>query len=521
MLLTLFAGVGMLRAQDGAVRENLGPTVNSAAVELLPVIAPDGSRLYFDRKYDSANVGGADDPDDIWVSALQSDGSWGPARNLGSPLNSTGSDVLYWISSDGSSALIYSDALVARGGLGLGIAEHDTSGWHTPRPITVDGVTSLGEYYYAFISPDERRLLLAYAPDSSKPENLDLFVAERSGTDPYAWRRPRPLDALNTPKYDAAPMLAPDNRTLYFLSDGQRGLGGTDLYMSRRTPGSWFAWSKPVNLGAVINTMGSEASAAVDAAGEWIYVSGSSHGGSSYGASDIYRLKLPDSLRPLPSVLVRGQLVGPSGGVRGLVRAEHDGSEVASTASDSSGRFLMVLSPGAEYHLTGWADGFEETDANVNLGPDSGEIELTLRLVGEGEIVDASGDHAPPPTVVEQVAFSSGSATVGRSGERTLKRVVAAYRRIPGSYLRRVELVGHTDAIGDSLTNLRLSRERVQSVRRWLESHGIESGAVIERALGEREPVASNSTPSGRARNRRVDIVVRASPRSRSPEQGG
>ncbi|HVK38547.1 MAG TPA: hypothetical protein VNA88_08460, partial [Candidatus Kapabacteria bacterium] len=43
----------------GEQRENLGPAINSPSVEILPIVSPDGSTLYFDRKHDAANVGGA------------------------------------------------------------------------------------------------------------------------------------------------------------------------------------------------------------------------------------------------------------------------------------------------------------------------------------------------------------------------------------------------------------------------------------------------------------------------------
>lgn len=77
------------------IRENLGDKINTQYVEILPIISPDGKTLYFDRKYDKNNVGGEMDDDDIYYSELLPNGKWSECKNIGSPLNSVGSDVLF------------------------------------------------------------------------------------------------------------------------------------------------------------------------------------------------------------------------------------------------------------------------------------------------------------------------------------------------------------------------------------------------------------------------------------------
>jgi OOP family OmpA-OmpF porin len=71
----------------------------------------------------------------------------------------------------------------------------------------------------------------------------------------------------------------------------------------------------------------------------------------------------------------------------------------------------------------------------------------------------------------------------------------------------RVRIEGYTDNVGNKAVNLRLSRERAESVRRWLMDRGISSDRLSARGYGESAPVGDNSTPDGRARNRRVEIV--------------
>jgi outer membrane protein OmpA-like peptidoglycan-associated protein len=70
---------------------------------------------------------------------------------------------------------------------------------------------------------------------------------------------------------------------------------------------------------------------------------------------------------------------------------------------------------------------------------------------------------------------------------------------------------GHTDATGSEEHNLRLSERRAGAVRGVLVSRGVLASRVSTVGFGEGDPVADNDTARGRQRNRRVDIVLRAS----------
>jgi len=72
----------------------------------------------------------------------------------------------------------------------------------------------------------------------------------------------------------------------------------------------------------------------------------------------------------------------------------------------------------------------------------------------------------------------------------------------------KVELHGHTDSIGSDAYNQALSERRANAVREYLVSHGIDSGRVTSKGMGEKDPIASNETPEGRAKNRRVEFTI-------------
>ena len=73
----------------------------------------------------------------------------------------------------------------------------------------------------------------------------------------------------------------------------------------------------------------------------------------------------------------------------------------------------------------------------------------------------------------------------------------------------RVTIVGHTDSTGSDAINDPLSRQRAEAVRNYIETRGVASSRIDVVGRGSREPVASNDSDAGRARNRRVELFLR------------
>ncbi|HET8697814.1 MAG TPA: OmpA family protein, partial [Gammaproteobacteria bacterium] len=106
---------------------------------------------------------------------------------------------------------------------------------------------------------------------------------------------------------------------------------------------------------------------------------------------------------------------------------------------------------------------------------------------------------------LEGVTFELNSATLTADASMILLRVADALRGEPNL---RAEIAGHTDSSGADAYNLRLSQERADAVLQFLVRQGIERNRLVARGYGETQPVADNSTPAGRERNRRVEFNV-------------
>ncbi len=105
------------------------------------------------------------------------------------------------------------------------------------------------------------------------------------------------------------------------------------------------------------------------------------------------------------------------------------------------------------------------------------------------------------------VLFAIDSATIGASGRSTLEDVAA----ILNDYEKTAVVVqGHTDSTGSEEHNFDLSERRAKAVRNHLVDRGVTAGRMTALGYGEGYPVASNASESGRRRNRRVDILLKA-----------
>lgn len=264
---------------------------------ILPLLAPDGNRLYVDRKHHPQNTGGIRDPDEIWYADRLPDGSWSALKNLGPPLNTPGSDVLCALSPDGKEALVF--GIYRPDGTkqsGFSISRWTDSGWSFPQPLRIRNFYNLSQHYYATWSPDRRVLILSLQRLDSYG-GLDLYVSLYDSLH-GEWSEPENMGSvLNTAGMEGSPFLAPDGKTLYFFSTGHRGYGGMDLFMSRRLDESWKHWSIPVSLGPDVNTTGDEASISLTVRGDTAYIVSIDPLTQQPG---IYAVCLAENLRPLP-----------------------------------------------------------------------------------------------------------------------------------------------------------------------------------------------------------------------------
>ncbi len=127
-------------------------------------------------------------------------------------------------------------------------------------------------------------------------------------------------------------------------------------------------------------------------------------------------------------------------------------------------------------------------------------IKNSLRVAGSGD--QNLLDQTLGNRIIE---FESGKSIITAQGISILDEMAAALGKVDN---KQVVIIGHTDNEGARQNNLYLSKMRAEAVKNYLVSKGISSLALSTQGLGPDKPVATNDTPEGKARNRRIEFRV-------------
>lgn len=224
---------------DWGAPENLGPTVNSSSYEVCAYISADSLSLYFGSGR-PGGYGGAD----LWVTKrLTKDDDWGSPENLGPIVNSSAMENGSWISDDGLELYFDSNRDGGFGGVDIWITKRATKDDPWGEPVNLGPpVNSSASEVYPFVSPN--RLLLLFSDVIIGPiraggfGNVDMWMATRASVND-SWGIPVNMGSMvNTSSIDSSPRISHDGSMLYFSSERPGGLGGHygDIYQSPIIP---------------------------------------------------------------------------------------------------------------------------------------------------------------------------------------------------------------------------------------------------------------------------------------------
>jgi|GEM_PF-1030412 len=367
----LFGCMGMLSfanvAQTGQLSpefSKLGPGVNSAFMESHPVISPDGKTLFFSRKNHPQNIG-EENLDDIWVSYLQADSSWTKAVNVGVPLNNKEANAVVAVDPSGT-VLYLTDVYQSDRKEGVAVSRLIGRSWSFPERLAVDDFYNQSPQAAYHLSVDGRILLMSVQREEGLGKR-DLYVSFENWDG--EWTKPLNLGTIiNTVGDEGSVLLAADGKTIFFSSDWHSSFGGFDLFVSRRLDDSWTNWSEPKNLGRGINTPGDDCCISMPAAADSIFFA-SSAGGQN---SDLVRAALPPEFRPEPVVLFNGTVL--NGETRKPLEAElviqnlDESKNFKRLVANKNGHFELVLPYGSNLSVTAEKAGFIAISEWVELG---------------------------------------------------------------------------------------------------------------------------------------------------------
>lgn len=511
----------ILVPQDGfGKKEKLADNISSKdCYEFNPRVSPDGKTLYFVKECPNENN------QDIWFSELNENGEWSKAQNAGFPLNNKGHNFVASISIDGRFLILgntYNDD-GSEAGDGVSISHKKEDGtWETPKPIKIPGFKNTNAHANFFMSSDESVLLMALQDEKSYGD-LDLYASQYNKYS-QTWSTPVNLGAtINTPYQEDYPFLAADGKTLYFSSKGYLGYGGHDIFMSKRIDDTWTKWTKPVNLGPLVNSKTDDKGFSMAARGDQAYFNSVNFDVDTVHHMDIYRIDLPKILKQNPQVLMSGTLFDKETKqpIRGTVRVKNTSGELVSycVSNPRNGKYTLSVPFGKTYQLRIDAINYFKNEETLSLTDSLKGIEFYRNFalssyLDSGQVI-----------TISNLLFEKNSAVLSSTTGAVLDTLAEKLLQQPDA---KIEIGGHTDNAGEQtatasknntkqkskktsaapvVDNKKLSQDRAQAVADYLVQKGVKADRIICKGYGSQKPVADNNTPEGKAKNRRVVIT--------------
>lgn len=479
---------------------NLGNLVNTRENEYFPCITADNQTLLFTRLINDKNsfTGRQED----FFTSQKSEEGWSLAKSIGPPINTNYNEGAPTLSADGNVLLFTACESVNGYGInrkGYGRCDlfiSNRSGDQWTEPENVGGPVS-SRYWESqpSLAADGRTLYFV----SNRNKNYDIYKSTLN--DQGVWSSPEILNEnINTKGYEGSVFIHPDNQTLYFSSDGHLGMGGMDIFVSRKD--STGDWGKPKNLGYPINTWKDDNSIVINAQGDLAMFASDRPEG--FGGLDLYAFELYPEARPQFVTYLKGLVYDVESGIKlkaafELTNLATGETAVQSFSNEGSGEFLVCLPSNNDYALTVSKDGYLFYSENFNLEGVHSAIEpfikdIPMKPVKVGETV-----------VMKNIFFETDQYKLLASSKFELQKLMEFLNSNPEL---KIEIAGHTDNIGSPAYNLELSKNRAKAVNDFLVEKAVDQARLKYIGYGETHPIDSNDTESGRANNRRTEFKI-------------
>jgi outer membrane protein OmpA-like peptidoglycan-associated protein/tetratricopeptide (TPR) repeat protein len=467
---------------------NLGDSINSNSLEYYPSLTIDGKKMIFTRR--------VQDDEDFYESDLVNN-KWTKAVPAPGKINTNLNEGAQNISQDGN-WLIFTGCNYPEGfgSCDLYISyKTKNGGWSEAENLGSTINTSAWESAPS-LSPDKKDLYFSSTRTGGYGAR-DLWVTHRLQNG--KWSTPENLGPdVNTPGDESCPFMHSDNQTIYFNSNGHKGYGTTDLFLTRKDTSNH--WGKPENLGYPINTIDDEGSVIVAADGITAYCA--SDRKEKNAGLDLYTFKLRRDIQASKTLWVNGNVfdINTKQGLPCTITLTelNSAKQISSIQTDETGNFLITLPTNKNYSLNINRKGYLFYSDNFSLIDNKLDsffnLKIPLQPIEKGAAV-----------ILKNIFFDSNSDLLKKESEIELDKFVSLLNENPNL---KIQVNGHTDNVGKKIDNQKLSLNRANAVVKYFVSKGIKAIRLTAVGFGDTKPIADNHSEQGKNNNRRTEINV-------------
>lgn len=486
--------------------KNLGAAINSEYAEYFPSLTVDEKTILFTRRLPSKSAPEGFNEDFYMAHKDEASDEWKTAFNIEKPINTEFNEGAPSLSADGQLLIftaceLYGNYGGKRQGMGscdLFYSQRRGANWSIPYNIGQTINSRHWETQPSFSADGKTLYFIRGLRDRSGSMNGNIYVSELNSD--LRWSKPEPLsNTVNTPYNEESVFIHPDGQTIYFSSDGHPGMGGLDIFISRKDENG--DWSTPKNLGYPINTHKNENSLLVSSDGKTAFFASDREEG--YGELDLYKFELDESMAPQKVSYFAGTIYSsktdePLSARFELIDLATSSLVVESYSDPENGKFLVTLPAGKDYALNVSKDGYLFYSENFSLEESTAMEPLTQNIPLDPIEIGKK-------IVLKNIFFETDKYQLKDRSKVELNKLIEFLNDNAGL---SIKVMGHTDNVGSDAYNLTLSKNRAKSVVSYLTENGIDSSRITSEGYGSKQPVADNSTEAGRAKNRRTEFQI-------------
>ncbi|GEO04728.1 cell envelope biogenesis protein OmpA [Adhaeribacter aerolatus] len=475
--------------------QRLTSPFNTFALQYFPALTANQQHLLF-----TARMGNKPENDEnLFVSARREEG-WTEPVSISPNINTRYNEGTGSISGDGKTLVFAScDRPDSFGNCDLYISYRTGEKWSKPVNLgnTVNGT---GWDSQPCLSADGRTLYFSSIRSGGQGRE-DIWVTTLQ--DDEKWSKPVNLGPnINSPGNENSPFIHSSGSTLYFASDGQIGLGGTDIF--KVTTDATGNWLEPQNLGYPLNTFENENSIFITTDNRTGYYSRQQTNHQGPNTIELYQFEVPTAWKSREeSTIAQGRVFDaktkkPLGATVQLYDVTTD-KLVQQVKSDVvSGDYTAVLTEGKHYALYVSASNYLLKSLSFDYIGKKDFNPVTLDVYLEPITSGAA-------IVLNNLFFPTGKHSLESKSKTELNKLIQFLVQNKGV---KIEISGHTDNVGEQAANLTLSKKRAQSVVDYLSQHGISRDRIVAAGYGEGKPVAKNDSEENRQLNRRIELKI-------------
>ena len=450
----------------------------------------------------------------LYSSAISEDGSLGAVERFGKKINTKFHEDTPAFTKDGGTVFFTRNNYLDNRGfdaskvtlLKIYTAKVDKEGnWNniTPLPFNSDSYQTA----HPALSDDGKTLY--FASDMPGTRGLsDLYRVAVSADGSFG--TPENLgDAINTPGRETYPFLNADNE-LYFASDGQPGLGGLDIFITKIPKDGSLDFKKVLNVGEEANSPKDDFALIIDSKTKKGFLSSNRDGGQ--GSDDIYKFleTKPIWCEQLLYGVVTDAKTHEILPNAKLLLFDEKFKQLKETTSDKDGKYEFTdVECGAKYYVRTSLETYTTKESPVMIKKDTGKTELNIELDKAQKTVKP-GDDLADVFGINLIYFDLDKWNIRPDAAIDLEKILDVLEQYP---TMKIDIRSHTDCRASSAYNDKLSDRRAKSTREWLIKNGIAADRLTAKGYGETQLVNKcadgvECTEAEHQLNRRSQFII-------------